>query len=220
MRKFTLLTLAFFAAAGSALASDQMLGKSEKEVLRMGYAAWIKLAERKTAGTEPLFQASVFYHKASTNLNDRLLSGKPESQRAKIKKLRFESESLAGLMYEAEQLAIGGGSTFGWGMNHQKTLIAGEALIYSIITTKKYNESLIPASASAKDFMTWKKVIQKRIVESGERTAADCDETLGQVDAAKDRILKATTQFDKAKQDRVQRHINGLGAFWLKLLQN
>lgn len=205
---FCLVAMPLLAYGSSA--EQTMHGKSHRDVLRMGLEAWQDLDSKKSDSMEKHFEASSFYLVAAQELNQQILAKKPKSERERWSKLRLALKGLASDMFEAVQLAIGGGSAYGWGMSCNRTYIASEELLYKLVTGKKYHENPISFSGSQTTFDAWKIKIRDGIGDDS-KTSRDL---LIRIEDKMNHAIEVAETIGTKQKHEVQGLISNLCGYW------
>lgn len=135
-------TLAAFAAiaamATSAVAQDRKVtfGKSNEQILSMGFDAWYKFYTTKEGNSNfGMAQASGLYADALAARNDRLLRRQPSARRRQITELRALFKTYVNHAIEAGSATTGGGTM--WNLVSTGLHKDAEEAVYGLLATRR-----------------------------------------------------------------------------------
>ncbi len=206
----SLSVLVFAPALYASTGEPKMYGQSHRDVLRMGLVAWEKIYENKGKGMEEQLEASSFYLAATRNLNQQILSKRSKREREQWFKLGSALHDLGDEMYGAVQIAVGGGSTFGWGISSNRTHIAIEELIYKMVTPKEYHENPVRYVGSAASLEDWVKMIKN---EAGD--TSESKEILERTQNKLKIALVLAGKIGPKQRTEVQGIVSKISGFWI-----
>ncbi len=196
------------------VSDERMYGKTHREVLRMGLVAWKQTYAKKATGMSEQFEASGFYTKATCQLNDAILKKMPKTKRKRWLELRQVLREFNGRMFEVVLIAVGGASSFGWGIDSLDTSIALEEYVYKSVTGKEYHEDPIKHSGGTDSYTDWAKLVSQMAKDSSEANAA-----LAKSESTLKKALKLAGGIGAKQQKEVEVLVAKISGYWITKLK-